>query len=273
MSAFVIVDPQSPGSGRHWRRLEHKLATLYPYMSVAFLRHRGETAALVTAALREGHSEIVAVGGGTANDAINGFFDADGAVFPDAVLAFVRNGDAIEHLKQVPIRPIDIGRVRYLSRNGHPRTRYFATMASFGLSGMIVDGMNHSLVPRLFGRRFGFGLQHALGRLRYKGSPVRLIVDRVLDETVTISTVAVANGRVFGAPMALAPQAKPDDGQFDVVIHTQGGSGRIIQGRKVIAAPVEETRGRPVVVEIGGASTGRLPATFEILPGALNVRC
>ena len=40
-----------------------------------------------------------------------------------------------------------------------------------------------------------------------------------------------------------------------------------------VAVPVAETRGRPVRIELDGESAGRLPATFEILPGALNLRC
>jgi diacylglycerol kinase family enzyme len=40
-----------------------------------------------------------------------------------------------------------------------------------------------------------------------------------------------------------------------------------------MALPVAETRGRPVLIEIDGECVGRLPATFELLPRALNLRC
>jgi diacylglycerol kinase family enzyme len=307
MSAFVIVDPRSPGgnAGRKWRTLEAALADVYPYMSVAFARHRGETTALVAAALKEGHSEIVAVGGDrTINDAVNGFFDADGAVSPDAVLALVpgpgvdfdrtfgppRDEDAVAHLRKAHVRPIDIGRVRYLSRDGAPRMRYFANIASFGLSGKIVDAVNRSRVMRRFGPRAAFGFHNALSLLTYRGRAVRLLVDGAIDEILTISTVAVANGRVFGSGMQVAPDAEPDDGQFDVVViesgpgvvkdmkliytgeHLGNPNVRVVRGRKVVAAPVADTHGRPVLVETDGQCVGRLPATFEILPRALNVR-
>lgn len=275
MSAFVIVAPQSSGKSLSWRALEPTLAHVYPYMSVAFPRRRGEAAAMVSAALREGHSEIVAVGGGgTINEAINGFFDSDGALSPDAVLAVVPARDGVVRLKQAPIRPIDIGRVQYLSRDGLPRTRYFATMASLGLSGEIVDRMNHSWTRRLLGRKAGFWLAQSMGALFYHGRAIRLIVDQTLDEILSISTVAVANGTVFGGPVDLAPEALPDDGQFDVVVMPAGDDPvRILRGKKVVAAPVEDTRGKAVLVELDGGNTGRLPATFEILPRALNVRC
>ncbi len=38
-----------------------------------------------------------------------------------------------------------------------------------------------------------------------------------------------------------------------------------------MAVPVAETRGKPVLIETDGESAGRLPATFEILPKALNL--
>jgi len=46
-----------------------------------------------------------------------------------------------------------------------------------------------------------------------------------------------------------------------------------LRGRTVMAVPVAETKGRPVLIELDGESAGRLPATFEILPRSLNLRC
>ncbi len=122
---------------------------------------------------------------------------------------------------------------------------------------------------------------------------VRIIVDGDYDEIAPISTVAVANGRFFGGGMHVAPSAAIDDGYFDVVImggapkkqmladmkliytgdHIANPNVRVLRGRKIVAVPVAETRGRAVLIETDGESAGRLPATFEILPRALNLRC
>jgi diacylglycerol kinase family enzyme len=132
-----------------------------------------------------------------------------------------------------------------------------------------------------------------MGLLGYNGRAVRLMADSGFDEIVNVAAVAVANGPVFGAGMQVAPDAKPDDGQFDVVIiangpklkmladmkllytgeHLGNANVRVIRGRRIVAAPVADTRGRPVLIETDGEGVGRLPATFEILPRALNVRC
>ncbi len=279
MCAFVIVDPGSCGGrqSRGWRLLESELAKRYPYMSLAFPRRRSEMTALVAAALRDGHTEIVAVGGGTMDETVNGFFDAEGALSPDAVLTVLASGKdhgGIAKLSKAAVRPIDVGRASYLSPEGKPRTRYFATMASVGVLAESIHPMRHSLLAELLRRHSG--LNHLFGLFDHRGRAVRLMVDQSFDDIVTIRAVAIANGRIFGTTMALAPDAKPDDGQFDVVIMAHGGpqsGARLIHGRKIVAAPVEETRGRPVPVALDGHSVGRLPATFEILPRALNVRC
>lgn len=312
MSAFVVVNPRS-GNGRtarEWRAIERALARAYPQMSVAFTTARREATALVRNALREGHHEIVAIGGdGTINEAVNGFFDANGPISPDAVFGYVTSGTggdfrksfgvasgtdvAVAHLSRAPVRAIDIGRVSCLTRSGEPQVRHFANIASFGLSGTVVDSVNRARVAKLFGGSFAFAFHSAVDMLAYSGRVVRIIVDGTYDEIAPISTVAVANGRFFGGGMQVAPGAALDDGLFDVVImgaapksqtlkdmkliytgeHIDKPHVRVLRGKKVVAVPVAETRGRAVLIETDGESAGRLPATFEVLPRALNLRC
>lgn len=312
MTAFVIVNPHSGNgrTGRDWKSIERALAAVYPSMSVGFTKRQGEAMALVRYALREGHQEIVAVGGdGTINEAVNGMFDASGTAPPQCVFAFVTSGTggdfrktfgieagtdvAIERLKRARVRPIDVGRVSCLTRSGEPTARYFINIASFGLSGVIVDSVNRARIAKLFGGSFAFAFHSSLAMLRYRNTAARIIVDGMEDEIATISTVAVANGRYFGGGMMVAPGAVPDDGLFDVVIMGGAPKGqslaemkliytgehiirphvRVIRGQHVVVAPVAETRGKPVLIETDGEAVGRLPATFEILPRALNLRC
>ena len=312
MSAFVVVNPRSGNgrTGRDWKAIEHALSAIYPSMSVSFTRRQGEAADLVRDALREGHLEIVAVGGdGTINEAVNGMFDTSGSTPPDSVFAFVTSGTggdfrksfgveagidaAIQRLKRASIHAIDAGRVSCLTKDGEPTQRYFVNIASFGMSGVIVDAVNRARVAKLFGGSFAFAFHSALGMLSYRNRAVRLIVDGIEDEIATIATVAVANGKYFGGGMQVAPGAVPDDGYFDVVVmggapkgqslanmkliysgeHIKQPHVRVVRGRHVVVAPVAETRGKPVLIETDGEAAGRLPATFEILPRALNLRC
>jgi diacylglycerol kinase (ATP) len=312
VSAFAVVNPRSASgrTGHEWLEIERGLREIYPALSVGFTSRRAEATHLVRRALSEGHSEIIAVGGdGTINEAVNGFFNAEGALAPDAVFAFVTSGTggdfrktfgleagpraALAHLKHARIKPIDIGRISCLSADGLPVTRYFINVASFGMSGVIVDRVNRARFAKWFGGSFAFAFHSAMGMLGYRDQMVRLRVDGVYDEVASISTVAVANAQFFGGGMKIAPNAVPHDGEFDVVViggapklqairdlqliytgeHLKNPAVRVVRGRKVVAAPVAETHGQPVLIETDGENAGKLPATFEILPGALNLRC
>lgn len=312
MTAFVVVNPRSGGgrTRREWPAIERDLRAAFPLMTVVATKRRGDATALVRAALREGHHEIIAVGGdGTINEAVNGFFDANGSVAPDAVFGFVTSGTGgdfrktfgieagpaagVARLKGATIKSVDIGRLICLTRTGEPTTRYFINIGSFGLSGVIVDSVNRARIAKLFGGQFAFAFHSVAGMLFYRERTVRIRVDGDFDEIASISTVAVANGQYFGGGMRVAPNAKPDDGLFDVIImggtpksramadmkliytgeHLNDPAVRALRGAKIVAVPVAETRGRPVLIEVDGESAGRLPATFEILPRALNLRC
>ena len=312
MSAFVVVNPRSGNgrTGREWKTTERALGAVYPHMAVAFTQKRGEATELVREALLEGAQEIVAVGGdGTINEAVNGMFTADGPVDPDAVFAFVTSGTggdfrktfgieagpeaAIARLKNASVRTCDVGRVTCLTAKGAPTMRYFINIASFGLSGVIVAKVNRARIAKLFGGSFAFAFHSASAMLTYKPVPLRIMVDGASDEIATVGTVAIANGQFFGGGMRVAPGAWTNDGLFDVVIMGGAPKGqslaemkliytgehialphvRLVHGQKVVVAPVAETRGRAVYIETDGESAGRLPATFEILPKALNLRC
>jgi len=312
VTGFVVVNPRSAAgrTGRDWPNIEKALRAAYPHMTLALTRKPGDATSLVRHALNEGHQEIVAVGGdGTINEAVNGFFDSDGPLVPDAVFGFITSGTggdfrksfglapgydaAIARLRDAPVRAIDVGRLSCLTLRGQPTLRYFANIASFGLSGVIVNKVNRSRIAKLFGGRFAFAFHSTLGMLSYRERAVRIRVDGDYDEIASISTVAVANGQFFGGGMHVAPDAVPDDGVFDVVVmggvpksralaemkklytgeHLKNPAVRALRGRKIMAAPVAETRGRAVLIEVDGECAGRLPATFDLLPRALNLRC
>jgi len=94
----------------------------------------------------------------------------------------------------------------------------------------------------------------------------------------------------FGGGMKIAPAALLDDGLFDVVavgdlsaLKVLANSYRVYLGTHLGMQQVQHARARLVTarptgseevkLEIDGELAGRLPATFEILPGALRVRC
>jgi len=100
---------------------------------------------------------------------------------------------------------------------------------------------------------------------------------------------AIANGRVFGKGMKIAPLARLDDGLFDAVFvkgmrflefctkgwrlmngsHLKIRKVRHVRARRVEAEPDQSD---PILLELDGEQLGTLPAVFEIVPGSLPVK-
>ena len=309
MTAFVVVNPNAGNTKRDWPKIKPGLEALFPLMQVVQSHARGEAARLVRAALKEGHLDIIAVGGdGTINEAVNGFFENGAPVSPDAVFAFVSSGTGgdfrrtfgippgyeagIARLKQARIRRLDVGHVVCLSPRGVPVGRYFVNVASFGLTGRVAARLNRARIAGLFGARFAAAFHAATALIGWHPRRVRLFTDAGYDEIAGITTVAVANGRWFAGGLRAAPAAEPGDGLLDIVVMGGAPKRRLIslvkawragaqpaeslvrrvRATHLTAAPTLDTYGA-VLVETDGESVGLLPATFQILPGALNLRC
>lgn len=99
--------------------------------------------------------------------------------------------------------------------------------------------------------------------------------------------VIVANGRWHGGAMLLAPDAEPDDGEFDVVLigdidkrDFATTAPKIYKGTYLAHPKVELLRSRSVAVdaperlpiELDGEQVGTTPARFEVVPRALQIR-
>jgi diacylglycerol kinase family enzyme len=201
---------------------------------------------------------------------------------------------AVAHLRQSRIHRVDVGKVSCLSTDGVPVTRYFLGEASFGLSGAIATALTRGRVARLMGRRFARHLHTLIQLLSWHECRVRLMAPNVdghggFDEIAGIASVVLANGRSFGGGLTVAPEASNHDGLFDLAVMAGGSRRRILKDlaslgagpagvslrrlrtARMTAAPTVDTEGA-VLVETDGEGAGVLPAAFEILPGALNVR-
>jgi diacylglycerol kinase (ATP) len=197
---------------------------------------------------------------------------------------------AIARLKQARIHRLDVGHVACLSPRGEPVSRFFVNVASFGLSGRMAARRNRARFTNLFGQRIAYAIHAVMAVARWRPQRVRLITDAKYDEIAGITDVAIANGRWFSGGLKIAPEAEPGDGLFDIVViggakrrrlietlrHLRRGAPdeglRHVWAARLVAAPTVETHGM-VEVESDGESVGVLPATFQILPGAINLRC
>lgn len=276
-------------------------------VEVSLTRAPWDAARLTAAALHDGADQIIAVGGdGTVHECVNGFFENGRLIRESAVLGLLPAGTGGDYRRtfDIPLdpeeaadicargeaRPVDIGRISFVADDGSKATRYFCNIASFGLSGHVDRAVNRARLSKLLGGRFAFAWSTFWTALRYRPQAVRIKMDDRYDEVFNVGTGAVAIGQYFGGGMHMAPMADPSDGIFDVVIMADmtlrdliGSEGDIYKGthlqspkvtatrtRSLLALPVDETE--EVLLDIDGEAPGRLPASFEILPGALKLR-
>lgn len=302
----LVVNPQSAGgkTERRWPELRATIQEAYGTFDERFTRAAGDATRLTREALRAGADLVVAVGGdGTINEVVNGFFDGDDAVAPKASFGIVpagTGGDFIKtlgiprdtfaaaaNLKSAP-RAIDVGRLRYVADDGTPSVRYFINIASFGIGGLVDRFVNES--SKAFGGKVSFAIATLKAGAAYKNATVRLTLDGGTPKEGKIYNVAVANGRYFGGGMKVAPDAAVDDGLFDVITlgdfgfadlvlrgldiysgkHLKNPKVTVQRARKVEAVPTDGSA--EVLLDVDGEAPGRLPATFELLAGALQIR-
>jgi len=300
----VIVNPSSQGGklGKRWRDHADVIGRAFPFDEV-ITEGPGHATELTRAALRGGAERIVAIGGdGTVNEVTNGFFENGEPIAPDASFALIPYGtggdfrrtlelptefaDAVAVVAANHRKKIDMGRLAFTRMDGAKALRMFANIASFGVSGVVDRLVNES------GKKLGrvsFMLATARATWSYKNQRVQLVFDGGERVEATINTVAVANGKFFGGAMKVAPHAELDDGQFDVICMGDLTFGDLLtSGRKlysgthlampkvtsrrarvVEAEPIEP--GAVVELDVDGEAPGKLPARFEIVPGALWV--
>lgn len=298
-------------TGRDWTQIQKKLEAALGEVTPLFTDgpatpHHLPAANLAREAADRGAALIIAVGGdGTINETINGLFkDApDGqTATPLGLLNTGSGGDfrktfdlpadleaCITRLASGDTRTIDIGRLTFNADDNQPMARHFNNIASFGMSGAVDRAVNNARISKLFGGSFAYLWATLSTALRYRPQAVRIRTESGWDEVINVGTAAVANGRFFGGGMMMAPDANPQDGAFDLVImrdtnvsdlFKDSGSlydGTHIENEKVIATrttwvEAEPIDTKPVLLDIDGEAPGKLPARFDILPGALTLR-
>ncbi len=247
--------------------------------------------------MRGGAELVVAVGGdGTLNEIVNGVVRGGGgaelATIPLGTgMDFVRTygiptgfDDAVRNALDGRARTIDLGRVTYREWSGGEAERYVANVGSVGMSAAVAQRANG--MPKLLGGKATFF--YALTRVFFEWE--NTVVTVSLDDGVRearMHDVIVANGQWHGGAMWLAPDARPDDGLFDVVLIGDvtkrdfvTTAPKIYKGTYLSHPKVELVRSRTVSVdsrerlpiELDGEQVGTTPARFEIVPGALRVR-
>lgn len=305
MSIGVVVNPAA-GGGRlsaAWPQLAQMLEAKLGPLSVLQTQRAGEGRDLAVQHVRNGAALVIAAGGdGTANEVVDGLLMAGGGADFGVISVgtgrdFTRtlggHGDlaaAVEAIGSGRTRRVDAGRVTYRADDGTTGVRHFLNVASLGVSGPTVRAVNRSKTGRAVHGKAAFYYHTIAELLKYRAQDVRVRFDD--GETVEVRTalIVAANGRYFGSGMMIAPDAAIDDGHFDALVYRAEGKLRMIldfnliyRGAHVSLPRVKLKRcrwfevepageGDDAILEVDGESPGRIPARFEVLPGALTLR-
>jgi YegS/Rv2252/BmrU family lipid kinase len=304
MKTFFVVNPKSANgaTGRRWGELAAQIARTLSDFAVEFTRGPFDAAHLARQAVKSGYECVVAVGGdGTINEVVNGFFENDRAINPQAALGVLPRGTggdfrrtfgwdldfeaAVQRLKTPDTRPFDVGRLEFVAHDGSPAVRYFANICSFGVSGVVDEEVNRT--SKALGGRLSFMWGSLKALTRYRDQVVQVSFDGGPAEAMAVTTLAVANGRYFGGGMKVAPEADVSDGLFDVTIWSGYGlrdfvlkgaavySGEHVKWRGTRTLRCKDVRAdsqERVLIDCDGEQPGRLPCRMTILPGAIRLK-
>lgn len=258
-------------------------------------KNRDDITSQTRQALVEGFDQIVILGGdGTINAAVQGFFDENGPINPNACLVVTKWGTGSDYYKTVvagsyvsdwktlvtehTVRAVDIGELEF--KDGR---KLFVNIASVGISAVVAQMKNKG--PQWVPNSLSYLIPAVSALLKYKVSPVKITYDNSARESRMLALFA-AKGVFAGGGMRFGGGVGVDDGFFDVKLFEEMGIAkglrrlpRLYQGRyggidEVYSFRAREVRVEsaiPLAVECDGEVYGYTDVTIRLRPKALKV--
>lgn len=283
---ILVINPTA-GNGRAARVGEDIVQSLrasgiaHEAVLTAYAGH-AETIAREAAA--GGAKTVVAIGGdGTVLEVVRGLYGTAAAlgIIPagtgnDVVkmLGIPRDPpEALQHMLHHPPRALDAGRIN---------ESLFLNVCGTGFDVVVLE---YALSAKRYVRGM---LPYLWGVLRtivsYQPARVTIAMDEEAPFTQSVLLLAVANGRFIGGGMEVAPDARPDDGLFDLIIVDHmprwrmpfhlpkllTGRIRDIPGTKYLKCRQVTMEGVNMRVNVDGEIVPMERATLSIVPGALK---
>lgn len=227
---LVIINPHAASKRARiiWEKHEALFRERFGDLDAVITRTPADVPPALEAARQAGCGRVFSIGGDGTNNALINAIMRHNAAHPDAPpLAFgcipagtgrdwargvgtpLKVKQSIEWLANVRLRPVDIGMLTY-----DDRSTYFLNVSSSGISNDVVQRVERSPKESCL----AFPLAILSGLLWYKPEPVQIYCDGALWYEGTIYVTAVCNGKYFGQGLHIAPQARIDDGVFEIVI-------------------------------------------------------
>jgi diacylglycerol kinase (ATP) len=291
LPVWLIVNPRAGGG-----RGAAVLAALRPLLAkggdepvVHVCASGDEPAAMARAAVAGGAELVVAIGGDGHAAAV-----AAGLLDSGATLAVIPAGSANDYARVLGMRGVGLREVvRLLEERRARRVDVMRVTSPAGVRHVLsVGGTGFDAVVAERAMRIGRlrGTPRYVAALlaelpRFTATEFSLELDGE-QERVPATLIAVANSSTYGGGMRIAPAASLQSGLLEVCVvgamsrlEFMRAFPRVFAGAHVSHPQVRMLRARrvrigadqPRTVVGDGEPIGRLPAEFEVLPGALSV--
>jgi YegS/Rv2252/BmrU family lipid kinase len=259
--------------------------------------HAGHAVELARTAAGAGHEMVLAAGGdGTLGEVANGLAGSDTIMAPLPMGTGNSFAKELRLPRRTPLNPdglleasqaLAAGRVHQMDVGYFPRTqRYWLLWASVGIDSYLVEQIEpRSKLSKRLGPT-GYFLQSLTIVPRFSTLRARVEVDDQCYEGDFLM-VTVSNCRLYaGGELVLSPEARLDDGQFEIWLFRGKGTSAAVRylvelalGRHLDDPNATMLKGRRVVVHTetpasfhcDGDPVGMTPLDCELRPGALRL--
>ena len=254
---------------------------------------------LAKEAVLSGSKYIIGVcGDGTLNEIINGVMLSGNK---EVTVGLLPNGTGNDFAKTVnvqndigllkkmiessSVKNLDLGLVTYTNTNGNRTQRYFDNIADIGIGGFTAQKMAGS--SKRLGAFITFQWAIVSTFFAYKHQYAKINADDFTYEGKILSCIA-ANGKYFGAGLGIAPDAKPDDGLFEIVLASEislwdylKNLGKVRKCEKInhpymryfTAKEITIETPEKLPVDMDGEFIGYSPIQIKMVPEALKFIC
>ena len=236
-SIALIFNPAARGDKA--RRFRESLGQLRDKYSLLETTAPGSATDLAAQAVRAGYKTVIASGGdGTINEVVNGLArERDGLsqvqlgilplgtmnVFARELGIPLKAKRAWETIRLGQARSVDLPMARLQTDYGQA-DRCFVQMAGTGLDADAVGGVSLALKKKIGPLAYLFSTFAAL-----KAKPPMLTA-KWDGGSAQGEWMCVGNGRFFGGPVVLFPDAKLNDGRLDLCVFPRINTGSVLRG-------------------------------------------
>ncbi|PJF42667.1 MAG: hypothetical protein CUN55_09725 [Phototrophicales bacterium] len=299
---LIILNPHagSGRAGRLWQQIEPLLWERLGELVIAVTQHPDDVAEHLDKAQSVGITKVVAIGGDGTNHAIINAIQQLALRNPElppmtyAQLPIGTGQDfartlniptvpelAVEWIANAQPAPIDLGLLHYENQKSYQR--YFLNIASVGVGGE-VDRRVNRLKKR---RAWSFKVASIQSLLTFRPPRLKVWLDEKLWYDDKSWIVVIANGKIFGHGMKIAPHARLDDGLFDVILvgdvsryRTIRAFNTVYSGRHLEQNGVYYQKAQRVRIEneegllgldMDGEYVAGTQLQFEVRPAALHM--